>query len=180
MVLLNRGDAGGSGMECLEDGVRMKSSTFRPWSACQAKKARTAAPGSLVPHMNVQGTQRHKLTGRSDGKRLNPTAARATQNHRLTSLPPQLLQIDANCRSSRLMLGPAPGPLCYPLPARGPHLPLSRLTLSKCLTERLPVIASLTGPLPAPADQAPRIIGRPSDLFWRRKPLRRFPARRLR
>jgi hypothetical protein len=60
--------------------------------------------------MSVQGTQRRKLTGRSDGKRLNPTAARATQNHRLTSLPPELLQIDANCRSSRLMLGPSTWP----------------------------------------------------------------------
>jgi len=34
------------------------------------------------------------------------------------------------------MLGPAPSPLCYPLPALGPHLPLSRLTLSPKMSHR--------------------------------------------
>ena len=73
------------------------------------------------------------------------------------------MQTDTNYRSSRLMLGPALGPLCYPLPglslpALGPHLPLSRLTLSQNVSQR----DSLS---PAHADQAPRIIRRLSDFF---------------
>ena len=40
MVLLNRGDAGGPGMECLEDGVRMKSGTSSALVCLSSKEGR--------------------------------------------------------------------------------------------------------------------------------------------
>jgi hypothetical protein len=44
MVLLSRGDAGGPGMECLEDGVRMKSSTSSAWLPVKQRRPELLHP----------------------------------------------------------------------------------------------------------------------------------------